>query len=105
MNGASMYAPPMSFNILRWTALGLFTLSLATLPACPADEESADGTTGDDQDVTGTAVADRKELFQGEFYFARIKNWDEGRMSPGSLRDETRTQGAEFLLYKANKDS
>jgi hypothetical protein len=95
--------PTSSLSPLRWVAFGLFALSFGAVPACAVEDTG--GTTGDDQDVTGSAVANRKDLFEGEFYFARIKNWDEGRMSPQSLRDEQQVQGAEFLLYKANKDS
>jgi len=91
-------APARSFAPL------LLALLLAA-PACGASA-SDDVTTGaNEADVTGTAVASTRELFDGELYYARVTGWDPNRTTPASLRDEQHTEGAEFAIFKADKAS
>src|SRR5690348_10396205 len=53
----------------------LYPLLFLSLAAC-ATESTADDSAagGDEQEVTGTAVASKKAFFAGDFYYARIAN-------------------------------
>jgi len=47
---------------------------LFLIAGCAADQADADVAGADEQDVTGTAVASKKALFAGDFYYARVKD-------------------------------
>lgn len=95
-----MYAIPMRPLV----PLLLLVATACAVPACasPTDDPAA---AGDEQNVTGSAVGSKKELFEGEQYYVRVVGWDPSKMSNQSLRDEQRTQGAELAIYKADKTS
>lgn len=90
MSIARCFAPPL---------LALLLVAPACAPA--GDDPVAAG----ESDVTGTAVASKDDLFEGEIYYARVTGWDPSRMTPESVRDEQHTEGAELALFKAKKDS
>ena len=82
----------------------LFLIAACAVPACAAPSNEA-GSSGGESDITGTAVASKKELFEGEEYYVRVTSWDPAKMSVASLHDEQHTDGAELSIFKADKTS
>ncbi len=83
-----------------WVALVLFAAA-ACLPA-PSEEE----TWAAESSLTTEVVRGKSEFFADQtFYFVRISGWDESRMSPQALVDESSVPGAELLVYKARRES
>lgn len=91
-------------RILR-TLMPLALLSIAgtTAPGCASEEPKADAS--DEQDVTGTAVASKDKLWDGDFYYVRITSWDASKMTPAALKDETTTAGSEMSMFVGDAKS
>jgi hypothetical protein len=93
---------PFSSITARFAALLLSTLFVG---ACSdVSSSSDDATGGDEQDITGTAVRSKKELFEGEIYYARVTGWSDNR-ALNTLQDETTSRGSELSIFKASKGS
>src|SRR5688500_287396 len=87
---------------LRW----LLSLPLLLSAACTAPVEDAPSVGGDEQDVTGPAVADKKALFAGDFYYTRVLDgelsiWKADKRS-GAHCPDGETNDAK-LVYKTKK--
>lgn len=85
----------------RWLAPLLFLL-----PAACAVDEPGGTASGDEQDVTGTAVASKKALFKGDFYYTRVEGgelsiWKADPKSDAHCPD-TETSDAK-LVFKTKK--
>src|SRR5688500_5995810 len=86
---------------------GLPVLFFFTAVAACAPDDAAP-IAADDHDVTGTAVANKKALFEGDFYYARVAN-DELSMwkadpKSGAHCPDGETSDAK-LVYKTKKFS
>jgi hypothetical protein len=81
-NGVCVHVGTLSFALSTSLRLPLLAVLLLA-PACAETDPTGVG----EDDVTGTAVASKKELFEGEIYYARVTSWDPGFMTPASLRD------------------
>ena len=87
--------PKQAFFLLSFlTAAALVACSDAPLP----EEET-------EHEITGTAFRTKKELFESEMLFVRINGWDERKMTPAALADETAVSNAELVVYKARAKS
>ncbi len=84
-------------------ALFLLAVTLAFAPACAGN--SAQDEEGDDGELTTDRIANRADLFAKDLYYLRITGWDDGRMTPDSLRDEQTVQGAELSMFVADPKS
>lgn len=86
---------------LSKASLLLLALTLAAACAPPSAEE-----TGSSEDeVMGTAFASKAEMFATDMLFVRLNGWDGNKMTPASLKDETKVENAELLVYRARASS
>ncbi|MBX3188465.1 MAG: CotH kinase family protein [Labilithrix sp.] len=83
-------------------AVFLVALAAAFAPACASpDAETAEG----EQDITTDALRSKKELFDQEMLFVRVRGWGGDPDALRDARDALRLGSPELLLYKASARS
>jgi hypothetical protein len=55
--------------------------------------------------MTTSAVANKDAFFAEDMYFVRINGWDPKRMTPASMLEEQKVDGAEMLVFKTHAKS
>ena len=78
-------------------------LLLALVPGCAP--QASENVTSSEDEVMGTAFASKDEMFATDMLFVRLNAWDGNKMTPASLKDETKVANAELVVYRAKASS
>lgn len=91
------------FSFARRTALCAALAAVASFaPACAAPSAEPGQA---DEDITTDALRSKKELFEQEMLFVRIRGWDGDPDALRNEREEVRRGDPELLLYKTSARS